>query len=99
MVGSNSSPMVRFSRLAAGSADPPSIDEEDVDSIKATSRVVGRFIPVLVNSNGQIIDGFTRLRGDPNWPRIPLPLNDLQKPRPAGDQHPKPAQIGSYEVS
>lgn len=43
-----------------------------VEEIRKTFEKYGPLYPVLVDKNGNIIDGFTRKKVDPNWPEIKL---------------------------
>ena len=40
--------------------------------LKASMEGIGRLTPVLKDAFGNVIDGFHRLRADPNWPAVKL---------------------------
>lgn len=50
-----------------------SIEEEVEYDIKKGLKHVGMLYPVIQDANGQIIDGFHRLKIDPDWPVFRLP--------------------------
>ena len=45
---------------------------EAVASIRHTETAVGQIYPVLLDKQGEIIDGRYRLKANPNWPRLQL---------------------------
>lgn len=48
-------------------------DEEEIAvSLKLSSKNVGKLYPVLLDSHGNVVDGFRRLQADPDWPKIKL---------------------------
>jgi hypothetical protein len=49
-----------------------------IERLKSTAQIVGQLYPVLVNKNGDIIDGAHRLIADPSWKRVELDLNPLK---------------------
>jgi hypothetical protein len=46
--------------------------ELGIESLRASSRKVGKLYPVLVDKNGDVVDGQHRLEADPDWPKIKL---------------------------
>lgn len=51
-----------------------------IDELKESYEKFGSLYPVLVDGQGKIIDGYHRRRVDPNWPSIPVKVeNDTQK--------------------
>jgi len=51
-------------------------EEEEEYSLKESAEGVGELVPVIKDAYGNVIDGFHRLRVDPNWPAIRLPRVD-----------------------
>jgi len=47
-------------------------EEEEEYSLKESAEGVGELVPVIKDAYGNVIDGFHRLRVDPNWPAIRL---------------------------
>ena len=47
-------------------------EEEEEYSLKESAEGVGELVPVIKDAFGNVIDGFHRLRVDPNWPAIRL---------------------------
>ena len=47
-------------------------EETAVSVLRQSSRKVGRLYPVLMDKDGNVIDGQHRLEADPDWPRIKL---------------------------
>jgi len=47
-------------------------EEKDEYSLKESAEGVGELVPVIKDAFGNVIDGFHRLRVDPNWPAIRL---------------------------
>jgi hypothetical protein len=45
-------------------------EDEDVKGLRGSSRKIGRLYPVLVDPSGNVIDGFHRLKADPDWPKF-----------------------------
>lgn len=54
--------------------------EESYD-IKNSARIVGQLYPILVDSEGRIIDGFHRSKADPSWKKIKLDEIKTEKER------------------
>lgn len=48
------------------------MDDEITTGLKFSSRRIGWLYPVLLDKNGNIIDGEHRLATDPNWPKMKL---------------------------
>jgi len=44
-------------------------EDEDIQGLRGSSKKVGSLYPVLLNSNGDVIDGFHRLKANPDWPK------------------------------
>lgn len=47
-------------------------EEETSVGLKLSSHRIGRLYPILLDANGNIVDGLHRLEADPNWPKIRL---------------------------
>jgi N6-adenosine-specific RNA methylase IME4/ParB-like chromosome segregation protein Spo0J len=45
-------------------------ENEDVETLRGSVKKVGPLYPVLVSSQGDVIDGFHRLKADHTWPRF-----------------------------
>ena len=45
-------------------------DDEDIQTLRGSSKKIGSLYPVLLDSNGNVIDGLHRLKADPNWPKF-----------------------------
>ena len=45
-------------------------EDEDVQGLRGSSKKIGSLYPVLVSPNGDVIDGFHRLKANPDWPRF-----------------------------
>jgi len=52
-----------------------------VSDLKASSERVGRLYPVLLDRNGNVIDGQHRLTADENWPKIRLENVETEEQR------------------
>jgi len=57
------------------------IDKELVDRLRASKLKVGPIYPVLVDKEGEVIDGEHRLAADPNWPKWKLTWVDTEELR------------------
>jgi len=44
-------------------------EDEDVQSLRGSSKKIGSLYPVLIDADNNVIDGFHRLKADPNWPK------------------------------
>jgi len=49
---------------------PTEVLDEDTEILKDSSKKIGHLYPVLTDSFGNVIDGFHRLKADPNWPKF-----------------------------
>lgn len=47
-------------------------NESDVSDLKRSSQRVGRLYPILLDNDGNVIDGLHRLAADATWPKIRL---------------------------
>ena len=47
-------------------------EEHEVSDLKHSSKIVGKLYPVLLDADGNIIDGQHRLAADSNWPAVRL---------------------------
>lgn len=56
-------------------------DEEITSELRLTSKRVGKLYPVLLDKDGNVIDGSHRLTVDKNWPKIKLPHIKSEKDR------------------
>jgi ParB-like chromosome segregation protein Spo0J len=45
-------------------------EDEDIKGLRGSSKKIGRLYPVLVDPAGNVIDGFHRLKADPDWPKF-----------------------------
>ena len=45
-------------------------EDEDVETLRGSSKKIGSLYPVLIDADNNVIDGFHRLKADPNWPRF-----------------------------
>jgi len=45
-------------------------DQELIEALRRTKDIFGALYPVLVDKDGNVIDGFHRLEADPNWPTV-----------------------------
>jgi len=45
-------------------------EDEDVKALRGSSRKIGSLYPVLMTRSGEVIDGFHRLKADPDWPKF-----------------------------
>lgn len=51
------------------------IDQIQLDDLKRSEQAIGQIYPVLLNTQGEIIDGSHRKRANPNWKEITLQVN------------------------
>jgi hypothetical protein len=56
-------------------------DKSDVSDLKRSSQRVGRLYPILLDKNGNVIDGQHRLAADAAWPRLRLDYVCSEKER------------------
>jgi hypothetical protein len=56
-------------------------NESDVSGLKRSSQRVGRLYPILLDKNGNVIDGQHRLAADAAWPRLRLDYVCSEKER------------------
>jgi ParB-like chromosome segregation protein Spo0J len=45
-------------------------EDEDVKALRGSSKKIGSLYPVLMTRSGEVIDGFHRLKADPDWPKF-----------------------------
>jgi len=57
------------------------IDKELVERLRASKLKIGPIYPVLVDKEGEVIDGEHRLAADPNWPKWKLTWVDTEELR------------------
>ena len=50
-----------------------SLNGQAISDLRQASEIVGKLYPILVDEKGNVIDGYHRLKVDPNWPKIELP--------------------------
>lgn len=48
------------------------VDKQIVTDLKLSARQFGRLYPVLLDRDGNVLDGNHRLKADPNWPKMKL---------------------------
>jgi hypothetical protein len=56
----------------------PKLDRELVSQLKASRKNIGQLLPVLLDSQGHVVDGLHRLKADPLWKKETLQLNERQ---------------------
>jgi hypothetical protein len=61
--------------------DSKSNDRKIVSVIKKSSSAVGRLYPVLIDEQGQVIDGAHRLKADPDWFKVKVPGVETEEQR------------------
>lgn len=44
-------------------------EDEDIQGLRGSSKKIGSLYPVLMTKSGEVIDGFHRLKADPDWPK------------------------------
>jgi ParB-like chromosome segregation protein Spo0J len=52
-----------------------------ISYLKFSSKNVGRLYPVLIDKQGNVIDGMHRLKADKNWPKIKLENVETEEQR------------------
>lgn len=69
-------PTYTIARSMRNSYSSGKIDQVRLEDLKLSEKEIGQIYPVILDENGEIIDGYHRKRVNPEWKEVKLPIRD-----------------------